>query len=139
MIDDPMVFASLARLHGLAGALGLALLLHPVLNLRGKRRHSWWTRFTVYLAATGIGLEFAAGWLLYPTYRAEVKPHLVKADPATMWLFETKEHLAAMTAALAIGGALTLLAAGRSDAGRRTAWVLLTCAFALDPFERSTG
>ena len=118
-------YALLVRLHGYAVVLGLALLLHAVVALgRGGR-----ARLTAGLAAGFVLLPSALGWLIYPTYRAEVKPGLVVT--ATPWAlaFETKEHLAALTFALTCGGVLGLWWAGDRPPGRAAARALLLAAF----------
>ena len=126
-----MSYALVARLHGLLAALGLAILLHPVLNLRGKRAKTWWTRFTVDASAVLLGLPFAVGWFLYPIYRVEVKTKLRGTAPDALLRFESKEHLAAMAVALVVGGALVLRLSGDGDAGRRASWTLLACGWVL--------
>lgn len=126
---SPGLYALLERLHGHVGVLGLAVLLHPVLTLRWRRGLSRGQRWSVGLAAALIAAPFASGWWLYPTYRAHVKPGLVRDATQLAWAFERKEHLAFFTLALTLGGAAALLADGRSPEGRRLAHVLLTLAW----------
>lgn len=131
MTVDPVTYALIARLHGISAALGLAILLHPVLNLRSRRARSWWTRFTVELSAVLMAVPFTVGWFLYPIYRVEVKVPLRVVDPGTVLRFESKEHLAAMAIALIVGGALILRFGGESPTTRRASWTLLTCGWVL--------
>jgi hypothetical protein len=115
------LFALAARLHGGLGLLALALLLHPVVGLRRPGPPSPASRLAAALAG-GITLLVAVfGAVLYPTYRAGIKPGLVRdALPLAQW-FESKEHIGFFAAALAVGAAGLLLSAPRSSAARRGA------------------
>lgn len=128
---DPIPYAMLTRLHGISGALGLAILLHPVLMLGSRRAGSWWTRFTAELAAVLMAAPFVVGWLVYPTYRTRVKPALGHDFPAVVLRFETKEHLAAMAVTLVVAGALMLRVAGDTAEGRRASRVVLAWGWVL--------
>lgn len=119
------LYALLARLHGHLAVLGLVLLVHPLVTLRRRPGLSSRTRLTAELAALLVALPALGGWLLYPTYRARVKPGLIAEQLPLARLFESKEHLALMCAALAVGGALTLRLGGRRPEGRTAAWWLL--------------
>jgi hypothetical protein len=124
-------FAWLARLHGHAATLGLAVLLHPVitLRLRGRvTRGAQWSADLGALLLLGPGL---LGAWVYGPYRLRVKPALWLVEPGAVLRFETKEHLAAMAIALAAAGAITLRVGGRSPPGRETAWSLLASAWLL--------
>jgi hypothetical protein len=126
-IPSPILFSLLERIHGHLGWLGVALMVHPVMTLGRPGRPTRATRIAAWLAAALVTLPSALGWLLYPTYRAQVKPRLlVDALPYAM-AFETKEHLALMTLALAWGGALALRLGGDHPDGRRAARVLFAC------------
>lgn len=122
-------FALLASLHGHLAVLGTALLFHPVVTLRTRRGLGRWTRFSADLAAAMLLAPFALGWVIYPAYRASVKPGLYAGSPADALLFESKEHLATMAVALAVSGALVLHAAGARESGRKAAWSLLLAAW----------
>lgn len=126
---SPTLFALLERLHGHAGVLGLAVLLHPVITLRSRRRLTKRARLSALLAALLIALPFATGWMLYPSYRAHVKPSLVREASQVAWAFETKEHLAFFTLALTLGGVAVLLGRGQTPEGRRLAGSLLGLAW----------
>lgn len=124
------LYSLLERVHGLAAALGLAVLLHPVITLRARRKPSRGAVLSADLGALLLLLPSGLGAWLYPVYRARVKPDLVEEAPRIAALFETKEHLALMAVALAVSGALSLRAAGRTEEGRRTARTLLALAWA---------
>ncbi len=136
---NPELFGFFARVHGQLATLGLAVLLHPVVTLRFRRRATPWTRLTADLGALLLLVPSALGWMMYGTYRARVKPSLWLGHPSAVLRFETKEHLAAMSLALAIGGALTLRLAHRSPAGRDAAWIQLLLAFALGSLSALLG
>ncbi|MCB9682966.1 MAG: hypothetical protein H6733_15985 [Alphaproteobacteria bacterium] len=121
----PEAFGWLTRLHGHLAVLGLAVLMHPIVTLRRRPGLPLWTRRTAELGALLLAIPFAMGWLLYPTYRGMVKPALWQRGDPALWRFESKEHLAALCVALAVGGALTLRFAGTEADARRTAWWLL--------------
>jgi hypothetical protein len=125
----PDTFALLERMHGHAAVLGLAVLLHPVVTLRRRKALTLWSVRTADLGALLIAMPWVAGWWLYPTYRLDVKPGLWAEHRQIALLFETKEHLAALTLFLVVSGAITLRAAGNTASGRRTAWTLLACAW----------
>lgn len=125
------LFGWLARLHGHAATLGLAVLLHPVVTLRTRGKVTPSAQLSADLAVILLTVPSLLGALVYGTYRQRVKPALWLVEPATVLRFETKEHLAAMTVALAIAGAFTLRIAGRSQGGRETGWSLLASAWLL--------
>jgi len=130
LLDGAFAYALLARMHGLFGFLGLALLLHPVVGLGRPGRPTRGARWAAGLAAALISGPVLIGWLLYPTYRQAVKPGLLRDALPVALAFETKEHLGAMCLALALGGAAVLFAAGAGPVGRRAARALFAAAFA---------
>lgn len=125
----PSLFALLERAHGHLGWLGLAVLLHPVLTLGRRGAVTRGMRWSAGLAAALIAAPYALGWAIYPTYRAHIKPGLVRETVSVALAFETKEHLALFTLALTLSGVAALWAGGRSPEGRRAARVLLTAAW----------
>lgn len=131
MTVGPDDFAWLARLHGLVATLGIAVLAHPVVLLRTRRAAAPLTLLTAELGAALLAAPFALGWWLYPVYTQRVKVALWTHHPDAVLRFETKEHLAAMATALAVGGALTLRVAGRDRPGREAAWALLACGWVM--------
>lgn len=119
------LFALLERVHGHLALLGLAVLMHPVITLRTRRGLSWRMQLSADLGAVLLLVPFALGAWIYPTYRRDVKPSLWVEHHDAALLFETKEHLAAMAVALAVGGALALRSGGKQPAARQVAWTLL--------------
>jgi hypothetical protein len=128
---SPESYAWVARFHGLVAVLGLAALLHPVVLLRTRASLPSHARLTAELGALFLVIAFAIGWWNYPAYRSNVKPALWLVHPEAVLRFETKEHLAAMSTALAVGGALVLRVGGRLTVGREAAWILLLCGWTL--------
>lgn len=124
-MSNPYLYALAERLHGHLGWLGLAVLLHPVITLRRRKGLSRGARWSVALAAALMLAPYALGWWIYPTYRAEVKPLLMRESVPWVLAFEAKEHLAFMALALTVGGAGAVLADGRRAATREAAWSLL--------------
>lgn len=140
----PGGYALLHTLHGHLAILGLALLLHPVITLRRRQHLATATVRTADLGALLLLIPWILGLVLYPSYRAQIKPALWAAHPAAVWRFETKEHLAAVSMALILGGALTLRSSGRLPQGRRAAatlllwgWILGVCAALLGAYVRT--
>lgn len=125
------VYAWVARMHGILAVLGLAALLHPVVLLRTRANLVPHARLTAELGAGLLLAAFAIGWWNYGAYRANVKAPLWLVHPEAVLRFETKEHLAAMAVALAVGGALVLRVSGRQPVGREAAWILLLCGWTL--------
>ena len=131
----PTAYTLWTTVHGLLATLSWALLLHPILFLRGGSRASLRAQRTAIAAACLLTLVFALGSWVYPTYRGEVKPPLVHGDaPAWVW-FERKEHLAVLAVVSSFAGAGWLVGVpDRPDWGRRLlilAWCLVTCVVAL--------
>ena len=108
----PEQYALFARLHGHLGWLGLAVLLHPILLLSRGGALSRLGRLTVWLALALITAPYAAGLLLYPTYRSAVKPALISSALPWAMAFETKEHLAFFTVVLTLSGGTAILLRG---------------------------
>ena len=124
----------LESFHGHLGVLAMAALVHPALLLWKGTPLSRNARIAL-AAAVGLTLgAFALGLTIYPAYRVEVKPELFRVAPDVGMLFETKEHLAWIALAAALGaGTAGLLAPpkavrARRVAGRVFAGAALTCA-----------
>lgn len=116
------------RLHGMIAALGLAILLHPILTLRKPRKHlSRGNRWSLWLAIVLISVQYAIGLWLYPSYRSDIKPTLIAESIELALLFESKEHLAFLCLCCVWGGGLAVLKEG----GQRAGWALLVGGFAL--------
>ena len=124
-------YSWLVALHAHLAVLGLAVLMHPIVTLRSRNSVGKNTLLTADLAAILLAAPFFLGWIVYPTYRARVKPALFLTHPDMVLRFETKEHLAAMAVALVVAGAVTLRAAGRRPVGREAAWSLLLVGWVL--------
>lgn len=120
-------YALLVRIHGHLGSLGLVLLLHPLISL-GRPGWRWGQRWSAALAALLISLPYGLGTLVYPSYRARVKPDLVAHHHGMALAFEVKEHLAFCCLVLTWGGVLALWATGQRVAGRKAARSALACA-----------
>lgn len=114
----------LERIHGHAGWLGVALLAHPAILLRDRKRRA---HLAVGLAAGGATLVAALGLYLYVGYRAQLKKQIFIDAPDVGYLFERKEHLAFGAVMLAWAGAAAYFAATRADATLRP--TLRTIAF----------
>jgi hypothetical protein len=85
-----LVARALEHVHGHLGWLTALALAHPAILLRRRRRRA----LGVAAAATALATATATlGALLYPQYRAVIKPLLFAASPAVGELFERKEHL----------------------------------------------
>ncbi len=76
-------------------------------------------------------VTFVVGSLLYPAYRSELKPDLLVQAPMLASLFESKEHLAAMTLCLVLGSAGVQTSAGQLPEGRRASRALLALGWLL--------
>jgi len=103
----------LEHVHGHVGWLSALALAHPALLLRRPRRNVFGVAIVATLLVTATA---ALGALLYPGYRAGVKPVLMAATPAIGALFERKEHLGVGALALAWTGLAALALAHRRDA-----------------------
>lgn len=107
----PDFWLSLAeRLHGHAGWLAVAVLLHPVLLLRSPLRRAPGVAWTATLLLTGVA---AAGAALYPSYRTLLKQAIFQENAPLGWWFERKEHLAVGALSFAWVGLVCHLAAPR--------------------------
>ena len=103
----------LEHLHGHAGWLSAAALVHPAVLLRKPRRKAPWS---VGVAAALTTLVCVAGGLIYGPYRDKLKQHIFQTAPTIGWLFERKEHLAFGALLFAWVGTLAYIAAPRAGA-----------------------
>lgn len=126
-VPSPHLYSLLGAIHGHLGFLGLALMAHPVVSLGRPGRPTRGTRLSAWLAAALVSAPYALGWFIYPTYRQRVKPGLLADALPYAMAFETKEHLALMTLALAWGGVLSLRFGAAAPGGRRVARSLFAC------------
>ena len=112
----------LALVHGQLAVLAVAALLHPALLLRRGRPLSARARWACGAAMALMLAAFATGLWLYEPYRALVRRPLFALSPAAGFAFETKEHLAVVATALALGAVgAALLAPREATALRRVA------------------
>ena len=105
----------LERLHGHAGWLGAALLVHPAIILRDRRRRA---NVAVALSTGLITVIAGVGMWLYVSYREQLKRQIFIDDASAGWLFERKEHLAFGAVVLAWAGGAAYFTAERADAHR---------------------
>ncbi|MEZ4447474.1 MAG: hypothetical protein R3B72_50830 [Polyangiaceae bacterium] len=105
--------ALLEAVHGHFGVLAAAALLHPAILLRKGRPLSRGLRWSIGLTTLTAAIAFTSGLLIYPGYVAQVRPLLFHAAPRFGLLFETKEHLAFLCLATALGAGVTALLAPR--------------------------
>ncbi len=126
---SPELYALLERVHGHLAVLGLAVLLHPVLSLGRGRGLGRGLRWSAGLAAVLITVPAALGAWLYPTYRSQVKPGLLRDRLEVASVFESKEHLAFFTVMLTLAGVGALFLGGGEPRTRRVARALLAAAW----------
>ncbi|MBX3223124.1 MAG: hypothetical protein KF795_21605 [Labilithrix sp.] len=112
------------HVHGHLGWLAAALLVHPAIVLRDRRRRA---HVAVGLATVAVTVVAAGGMWLYVAYRAELKQAIFVGAPAVGLLFERKEHLAFGAVLLAWAGCAAYVAAPRATPEVRA--VLRTIAF----------
>lgn len=85
------VLRVIEHLHGHAGWLAVAALVHPsvLLRRRGRRAH-----LSVGLAASIVTVVACVGLSLYVPYCDTLRPSIFQAAPDVGLMFERKEHLA---------------------------------------------
>ncbi len=106
---DPLRLAE--HVHGHLGWLAAALLLHPAIVLRNRKRRA---HLAVALATAFVTLGAAGGAWLYVAYREQLKQQIFIHAPAIGYLFERKEHLAFGAVVLAWAGCAAYFAAPRA-------------------------
>jgi hypothetical protein len=109
-VIDPLDL--LAAVHGQLAVLGLAALLHPVVSLRAHQRASRGQRAAVLGALLLTGLALATGYWRYDAWRRVERARLVHEDLDFVLLFERKEHLSFVAAALLVAGSALVLPPG---------------------------
>jgi hypothetical protein len=123
----------IAHLHGHAGWLAAAALVHPAILLRTPTRRA---HLSVLLATLTVTLAAAFGVTIYPLYSSRLRQAIFVSAPTIGWLFERKEHLAFGAVLLAWAGAAAYVAAWRADDAlsgplRAFAWRAFVAAAAL--------
>ena len=106
---DPLRVAE--HVHGHVGWLAAALLVHPAIVLRNRKRRA---HVAVALATAAVTFVGAGGAWLYVAYRAHLKQQIFVHAPAIGLLFERKEHLAFGAVLLAWAGCAAYFAAPRA-------------------------
>ncbi len=112
------------HVHGHLGWLAAAVLVHPAVVLRDRKRRAQWA---VGLATALVTAASAIGAWLYGSYTERLKQGIFVAAPSIGLLFERKEHLALGAVVLAWAGAAAYFAAPRASEPTRT--LLRTIAF----------
>jgi hypothetical protein len=114
----------LAHIHGHAGWLAVAALVHPAILLRNRRRRA---HLSVALASLLATVAAGIGFALYPAYSEILRTAIFLRAPRIGWLFERKEHLAFGAILLVWTGAAAYVGAERVTGDARD--VLRTVAF----------
>lgn len=119
-------------IHGHLGVLAAIALVHPAILLRRGLPLSRGARLSVILSSGLVIGAYSFGIASYGAYRETVKRGLFAIDPRTGLLFETKEHLAYVTLAIAVAAlGCALLAPSRAEGTRRLASRLYAAAAGL--------
>jgi hypothetical protein len=101
----------LEHVHGHLGWLAAAVLVHPAVVLRDRRRRA---HLAVALATGSVTAGAALGLFLYVYWRELLKQEVFFEAPAIGLLFERKEHLAFGAVGLSWAGAGAYFAAPRA-------------------------
>ncbi len=99
------------HVHGHLGWLAAAILLHPAIVLRDRKRRA---HLAVGLAVSFVTTASAVGVWLYIVYRERLKQKIFLDAPGIGLLFERKEHLAFGACLLAWAGTAAYVAATRA-------------------------
>lgn len=121
-VADPLRIVE--HVHGHLGWLATALLFHPAVVLRDRRRRA---HLAVALATGLVTVGAGVGAWLYVGYRAALKRDIFVASPAIGLAFERKEHLAFGAVVLAWAGCSAYFGAANASAPLRD--TLRTTAF----------
>lgn len=108
----------LEHIHGHAGWLTVAALLHPAIVLRNPKRRA---RLSVALATLFSVTTGALGASIYPHYRLRLKQAIFIHAPTLGWCFERKEHLAVGAIGFALVGCVAHLSAASFEDDLRAA------------------
>jgi hypothetical protein len=99
------------HVHGHLGWLAAALLVHPALVLRDRKRRA---HLAVALSTGAVTIGSALGAWLYVAYRERLKQQIFVHASSIGLLFERKEHLAFSAVVLAWAGCAAYFAAPRA-------------------------
>ena len=135
-----LVVRGIEHVHGHLGWLAALALAHPAILLR----RPWRRALGVAAAATALVTVAAVlGAVMYPSYRAAVKPAVLASAPALAELFERKEHLGVAAVVLAWTGLLLHALGYRNVVSRpelsRMAFVAYAGAAVLAAFAAGAG
>lgn len=122
------------HVHGHVGWLAAALLVHPAIVLRDRRRRA---HLAVVLACAFVTVASAVGAWIYVAYRDQLRQAIFVSSPAVGLLMERKEHLAFAALVFAWAGTAAYFGAPRAKADslrltlRTIAFRAFACAAAL--------
>ncbi|MCL2779777.1 MAG: hypothetical protein FWD73_17430 [Polyangiaceae bacterium] len=102
---------AIEHVHGQAGWLSAALLIHPAIALRSRTRN---VGLTVLLSTALATLTSASGAWLYVGYRESLKRDIFQHARSVGLLFERKEHLAFAALMLAWAGVIAYFTSTRA-------------------------
>lgn len=100
--------------HGHVGWLAAALLVHPAIVLRDRRRRA---HLAVVLSSAFVTVASAVGAWIYVAYRDQLRQAIFVSSPAVGLLMERKEHLAFASLVLAWAGTAAYFGAPRAKEG----------------------
>lgn len=93
------------------------LAAYALVSREGRTHRPQLRRFS-WIAPAAVGLQFALGLLLYPSYRVHVRAaDLDRTAPFVSQLFDFKEHLAALALALVCAAAVSVRLIERAPEG----------------------
>lgn len=98
-------------MHGHLGWLAAALLVHPAIVLRDRRRRA---HLAVILAGVFVTVASAVGAWLYVAYREKLRQAIFISSPSVGLLMERKEHLAFAALVFAWAGTAAYFGAPRA-------------------------
>jgi ABC-type Mn2+/Zn2+ transport system permease subunit len=113
------------HVHGHLGWLAAALLVHPAIVLRDRKRRA---HLAVILSSAFVTVASGVGAWIYVAYRDQLRQALFLSSPAVGLLMERKEHLAFASLVFTWAGTAAYFGAPRAkDETQRT--TLRTIAF----------
>ena len=113
------------HVHGHLGWLAAALLVHPAIVLRDRRRRA---HLAVILSSVLVTVASSIGAWIYVAYRDQLRQAIFISSPAIGLLMERKEHLAFASLVFAWAGTAAYFGAPRAKE-ENTRVTLRTIAF----------